>query len=122
MPHKQVKTQFWENNVTTQTWVGSRLNCKIKIYLLVQFVHKTIILIDILKEGNSGSTTVVPIPNSKSISIMIWNAQWISNARNWKLCPQEGQSKELVNGLDEKILELNLKTDKELSEKCQYWE
>ena len=28
---------------------------------------------------------------------MIWNAQWISNARNWKLCPQEGQSKELVN-------------------------
>ena len=31
------------------------------------------------------------------ILIMIWNAQWISNARNWKLCPQEGQSKELVN-------------------------
>ena len=28
---------------------------------------------------------------------MIWNAQWIFNARNWKLCPQEGQSKELVN-------------------------
>ena len=55
MPHKQVKTQFWENNVTTQTWVGSRLNCKIKIYLLVQFVHKTIILIDILKEGSSAT-------------------------------------------------------------------